>query len=257
MNRFWVAMILLAGFPGMVNPEASAANSCVDCHQQTKTIEALPAWYQDPFIHWTGSVHGKNQVSCEKCHGGNPSKTEKQSAHQGLKASRDPGSPTHFKNLPETCGSCHKKVYQHFVRSRHYINLKTDRLAPTCTTCHGFQMDLHGVSPLEIAGRCRICHNLTQGVKPEISELAMDIMEEIVQINRVIQKTRLAIELARERGIGTEESEESLKAASLRLKQTGALWHKFNLGPFKKELSEVRAQANQAYESTRNSLTKK
>jgi len=167
MTRQRVWLFLLLGILG-ADAAGQAGNSCVDCHQRAETVTALPAWYQDQFVHWYGSVHGQKGVTCEKCHGVDASHTNKMLAHQSVKSSSDPQSPIYYKNLPETCGACHTTISQQFVQSRHYENLKADRLAPTCTTCHGFQMDVGGVAPLQIVGRCKMCHS---GLKNLLSRL--------------------------------------------------------------------------------------
>jgi len=103
-----------------------------------------------------GSVHGRKEITCDKCHKGDPSKADKRQSHKGVKKPGDSEGSVFYKNLSETCGFCHKEVYQEFIRCGHYQNLKADRLASTCTTCHGFQMDIQEIEPLRLAGRCTI-----------------------------------------------------------------------------------------------------
>jgi hypothetical protein len=248
---------MMAGILGMGRPAAWGANSCVDCHRRAETIKVLPAWYQDQFIHWYGSVHGRKGVTCEKCHAGDPARTDKKLAHQGVKPSRDSKSPIYYKNLPETCGSCHKGVYQQFVRSRHYENLRADRLAPTCTTCHGFEMDIGGVALSQLAGRCTICHNPLQGVKPEVAELTREIVEAIIQTEHAIQRALVAIELAREQGRESKDAEELVGTARDRLRKTGELWHRFGLDDFGRELIEIQRLSGQAYTAARDAMLTK
>ena len=257
MKRLCAGLVLTAGLLGVGGAVASGANSCVECHQRAETVKALPAWYQDQFIHWYGSVHGRKGVTCEKCHGGDPTRADRILAHQGVKSSSDTGSPIYYKNLPETCGSCHKGVYQQFIQSRHYENLKGDRLAPTCTTCHGFQMDIGGVAPLQLAGRCTICHNPQQGVKPEVAELTRQILEGIGQTEHNIQKAQVAIDLAKEQGLKPKGAEELLRTARDRLKKTGVLWHSFRLGAFKQELTEIQRTAGEAYTVAKGAMLRK
>ena len=257
MKRLCAGLVLTAGLLGVGGSVASGANSCVECHQRAETVKALPAWYQDQFIHWYGSVHGRKGVTCEKCHGGDPTRADRILAHQGVKSSSDTGSPIYYKNLPETCGSCHKGVYQQFIQSRHYENLKGDRLAPTCTTCHGFQMDIGGVALSQIAARCTICHNPQQGVKPEVAELTRETVEAIIQTEQAIQNARAAIALAREQGLEPKSAEELLRAARARLRKTGELWHRFHLGIFGRELVEIQKTAGEAYTAAKGAMLRK
>lgn len=261
MTRLRIDLLVLAGLMGGSLAAAGTAawggNSCIECHQRADTVSALPAWYQDQFVHWYGSVHGRKGVACDKCHGGEPSHADKEPAHRGVKSSRDPQSPIYYKNLPETCGKCHQAVYQQFVRSRHYENLKADRLAPTCTTCHGFQMDIGGVAPHQIVGRCTICHNPQQGVKPEVGNLARQTVEEIVQAEHAVQTAQTAVEFAREQGFEPKGAEELLRTARERLRKTAELWHNFRLAAFRQELREIQAVAGEASAAAKRGVLRK
>lgn len=252
------AIVLFMGV-GLGAPGAAAlgANSCVDCHQRPETVAALPAWYQDQFIHWYGSVHGRRGVTCEKCHGGDPDQTGKKLAHQNVKSAGDPRSRIYYKNLPETCGACHEAVYRQFVESRHYRNLKADWLAPTCTTCHGFQMDIRGVVPLQVVGRCQMCHGQVRGVKPEIGKLARQSAEGIAEAEHAIRSAQLLLELAGEQGRKSREAEELLRTAQDRLRKTGELWHNFQLGAFRQELGEIQKMAEKAAAGAKQAMMKK
>lgn len=231
---------------------ALSANSCVECHKEVAAENTLQIWSQNQFIHWYGSVHGRKSVTCEKCHGGNPGHTNKKLAHQGVKSSKDPRSSIYYKNLPETCGSCHKGVYQQFIQSRHYKNLKAERLAPTCTTCHGFEMDIGAVRPLQLMGRCTICHNPQSGVKPDAADLARQSLEDVTHTEQSIQKAQTLIDLAREEGLEPKSAEELLRMARSRLEKTRELWHTFQLDAFKQELMEIQELAGKAYTSAKH-----
>lgn len=257
MTRLRIVLGLIVGLVGTAGALALGANSCVDCHQRAETVTALPAWYQDQFIHWYGSVHGRKGVTCEKCHDGDPSHMSKKLAHKGMKPSRDSQSPIYYKNIPETCGACHEAVYHQFVQSRHYKNLKADRLAPTCTTCHGFQMDIRGVAPLQIAGRCTMCHNPQQGVKPEVGNLARQTVESIAEAEHSIRTAQMTVELAREQGREPKGAEELLRIARDRLRRTGELWHNFRLGAFKQELAKIQKLARESAAAAQHAILKK
>jgi hypothetical protein len=234
-----------------------ASNSCVECHQRAETVNALPAWYQDQFIHWYGSVHGRKGITCDKCHGGDPNQASKKQAHRGVKPPGDSKSRIHYRNLPETCGACHKGVYEQFIQSRHYQNLKADRLAPTCTTCHGFEMDIGGVEPLQIAGRCSMCHSPQRGIKPEVAELTRQIFDGAALTEQAIQKAQMVIELAKEQGQQPGDAERLIRMAQDRFRKTGELWHNFRLDAFKQELTEIQGMAKEAYYKARDAMQSK
>jgi hypothetical protein len=236
---------------------ARGANSCVACHRQAGTLKALPAWYQDAYVHWYGSVHGKKGVTCDRCHGGDPGQADKKKAHLGILPSTDSKSPIYYKNLPETCGGCHKEVYRAFSQSRHYQNLKADRLAPTCTTCHGFQMDIGPVSRLQMAGRCPVCHNPQKGVKPEVVELTRRILEKTVQTEQAIENAQAALELAGKAGKKAKGAENKIRLARKRLEGTGTYWHRFQLADFDRELSDIESEAREASDAALRAMTGK
>jgi len=140
--KYIIMLVFLAAVLALMVPKAVTANSCVDCHSKNVTANKLAPWLANSFDVWSRSVHGVNGVVCNNCHGGDPGAVDKEKAHVGVRGSSDPSSPIYYENVPETCGKCHTKVYEKFVQSKHYKNLKAGRLAPTCTTCHGFHMDI-------------------------------------------------------------------------------------------------------------------
>jgi formate-dependent nitrite reductase cytochrome c552 subunit len=219
-----------------------------------ETIQDLPAWYQDLFIHWYGSVHGEKGITCDQCHGGDPQQSKKSKAHLGVLSSKKLKSPIYFKNIPETCGSCHSGVFQEFKKGLHYQNLKKDRLAPTCTTCHGFQMDIQAVIPLRIVGRCTICHNIDQKIKPEVPDIAKQALAESEKARKKIELAQFMIDLGKEEGRELKEAKALLEDSRGRLKKSGELWHRFHLDEFKKELDAIQNLADKAYKLARSAI---
>jgi cytochrome c2 len=246
MMAVWIVLTIAVGLLDVASGSAIAADSCVECHQRAETTAAFPAWRKDQFAHWHESAHGRVGVTCDKCHRGNPNRSNKWLAHWGVKASLDPESPTHYKNVPETCGACHEAVYRQFANTLHFKNLKTDRLAPTCTTCHGFEMDVGSVSPSQIALKCTMCHNPEQGATPEVATMARHAVERIAATRDAIAAAQSAIAAARAQGRDPKEAEALLGEAEKRLKGTGALWHSFYLGGFEQRLDGAETLARDA-----------
>lgn len=220
-------------------------NTCVDCHWLKETAQQFDAWSRDHFVLWYVGVHGRNDVPCDKCHGGEPNETEKAAAHRGLRSSRDPESRIYYKNLPETCGTCHEQVYRQFVRSKHYKALIDDRLAPSCSTCHGFMMEIEPAMH-SIAERCALCHNSRTGVKPDVADTVRAVLDHIARARQAIEKARLTIELARDRGRETARAEDLVSKAEELIDRTPAEWHRFQLVAFETELAAVEAVAERA-----------
>ena len=220
-------------------------NTCVDCHRRKETVQRFPVWAQDHFVVWYVGVHGRADVACQECHGGDPVALEKAASHAALRPSSDPSSAIYYKNLPRTCGRCHEQVYKEFVRSDHYKALVADRLSPSCTTCHGLHMGVAGATT-SLAERCTLCHNAEEGVKPEVADQARDALGQFTGTQQAIERARLTIELARGEGRDTARAEEQLRRAQEQLDRTGSRWHRFRLRAFERELTEIRELAENA-----------
>ena len=146
-------MSLMIGVVLSASPLQAQSSRCADCHFANPDAPAA-----DHLDHWDRSAHEHNGVGCEMCHRGNASTFEPFLAHQGILNSRNPASPTHWKNLPETCGACHIEALVAFGESKHYQLLQEDsREAPTCSTCHG-SVGAHLLSPKRLAKQCERCH---------------------------------------------------------------------------------------------------
>lgn len=129
-------------------------SNCADCHYANPYTE--PA--QGHLNEWSRSPHGRNNVGCEQCHGGDPDTFERLQAHQDVLGGFNPSSPVHREQLPRTCGSCHAGPYVAYQSSRHSELLADgDRRVPVCTTCHG-TVGANLLSPAGLESRCDSCH---------------------------------------------------------------------------------------------------
>jgi len=112
---------------------ANIPATCGTCHGQKTLMEASGGSAQG-FTAYQDSVHGKavkngstTAAVCTDCHG----------THEILSPS-DPKSPVAKANIPATCGTCHDKESQAFVKSIHgQAVAKGNQMAPVCTDCHG------------------------------------------------------------------------------------------------------------------------
>jgi Cytochrome c554 and c-prime len=146
-----VAAFVIAISSSMV--AAQQQSRCADCHFANPDAPA-----SRHVSDWDNSPHGRGQVSCERCHDGNPSTFESMQAHRGILAPTNARSPVNRANLPQTCGACHAGPYSQFQKSRHFELLKTgNRNGPTCSTCHG-EVAGELPSPKAIEGQCQRCH---------------------------------------------------------------------------------------------------
>ncbi len=140
---------------------SSIPKLCGECHRKGgKAVEGTNLHEIDAFNDYSQSVHGRSLAEkgllsaavCTDCH----------TAHSQLKAS-DPRSSVNPKNIPSTCGNCHKGIYNEYISSDHsYIADKGDVKYPTCETCH----TAHNMSEVhkdkfmaEITVQCGKCHS--------------------------------------------------------------------------------------------------
>lgn len=157
---------LLFLFCSMLPASAQLQSSlCADCHFAN-------GGGPDPrhLSDWDLSAHGRENVGCESCHGGNPRESEAVLAHRSMVRGRGIDSPLNPRNLPRTCGKCHTGPLVDFQKSRHYALLMSGNAdAPTCSTCHdtvGAQLP----SPKTLESTCNGCHG--QGRRFERAEYA-------------------------------------------------------------------------------------
>lgn len=90
-----VAGLLLAGDAG-----AQSQSRCADCHFANPGSISVAHLSE-----WDLSAHGRRNVGCESCHGGDPKSFEPFVAHRDILARNNPASSVHRTNLPKTCGT--------------------------------------------------------------------------------------------------------------------------------------------------------
>lgn len=156
------AVLALAWLAGGREAAAQSPSRCADCHF------ANPGSVSSSHLsEWDLSTHGRRNVGCETCHGGDPKSFEPFVAHNGILAFTNPASPVHRANLPKTCGTCHSGPLVQFQRSRHYEILRAgDRNGPTCSTCHGEAAGVR-LSPKALEAQCASCHGARK-VAPDL-----------------------------------------------------------------------------------------
>lgn len=213
-------------------------NNCVSCHATLSE----PLHVSSRFYEWQESRHQARAVGCEKCHGGNPAATEASAAHSGVFSVDDPRSRMHYRNQPETCGSCHQTVVRAFVQSEHYQKLKGVGLGASCNTCHAHMATQVVYSPKETADMCARCHDSLNYLKPrpEIPRRANDTMLAFQRANSMLNWAFLLLAEAQKRGFDLKAEQADLQAAKTALQEAQINWHAFNL-------EAVRKQADAAF----------
>ncbi len=233
-DRILVWTILLTGlflFSGSAHAASheETANSCVRCHSRLPG-SSFPGV---KFHSWVGSVHQKHEVSCDKCHGGNPDAAQEEEAHTGVLGSSNPESRVYFKNIPSTCGKCHGAEFYKFSQSLHYKMLESAGRGPECVTCHG-SMVTHILSPDNLVTVCQRCHNDRMGIRPYIPQKA----KAVLLLLRESQALLDATEALHSPAEGSRAAEQ-MRSARSSLHSAKLEWHKFDLDAITGYLQEM------------------
>lgn len=145
------------------------ASSCITCHKE------LEDELRQPAVAFEQDIHKQVGLSCEDCHGGNPSQEDIDLAKDDTFKGRPERN-----HIPEYCTSCHSnatymKGFNPSLRvdqlalyrtSEHgRLLIKGDKKVAVCTDCHG----VHGIQtashpkswtfPWNIPKTCGRCHS--------------------------------------------------------------------------------------------------
>lgn len=236
-----VVLIFIAPVSAQIAPQSG----CADCHYADPRSPR-----RDHLDSWDRSPHGRNNVGCEKCHGGNPRTFESFLAHRGILSPVDPKSPVHRRNLPTTCGACHNGPFVAFQDSRHYQLLQGgDQQGPTCSTCHG-GVDGRLLSPKALASACNGCHGPGE-VAPR-AERARQVREQYEGLAVVRDQMKLAQSLIKRVNDKTRRSSltQRYQQVEVPLKRALDAGHRFVYG----ELREYLALAQSRVEALLSGL---
>jgi len=133
---------------------------CGNCHKANgKAVQNADLKEINAFLDYSQTVHGKGLTEkgllpsavCTDCH----------TTHFELKES-DERSSVNPKNIPATCATCHKGIYDEYILSDHGINNDDDtKKYPTCADCHSahFITDITEDKFMnEVTHQCGNCH---------------------------------------------------------------------------------------------------
>lgn len=151
---------------------AQQKSTCIECHRGLEDPElSAPAKLFDNDIH-----HARN-LSCNDCHGGDPTAVTKEAAKDPRKGYL--GRPRKL-DIPAYCGKCHSDANlmkrfnpslrvdqeREYYTSNHGARLKAgDERAATCISCHSVHGiravndPLSSVYALNVADTCAQCHS--------------------------------------------------------------------------------------------------
>ncbi|NIM70643.1 MAG: hypothetical protein GTN86_08465 [Xanthomonadales bacterium] len=237
IHAYLKAVLGLVVLPAMSLAGAWAANSCIDCHSDPNYFvqdRKLHDYYQD----WIKSPHKEAGLTCDFCHSGDPAAAGKEAAHNTILKVTDPESRLFFKNLPETCGSCHPDKLAQFKLSKHFKALMEDRTAPSCTTCHSAMRPRPDYRDI-VKQSCHTCHF---DDNPQALPLVADRADEFLhRLN--IGKVYLAwVTMYYEEQSWPGETREEVGAITSKYNDAVARVHRFDLATMDESSAEILAE---------------
>ncbi len=263
--------VLLMAFS--IVPGVLADNSCLDCHEKLSAFSekekelnevrvkhlardvpcslechatTIDRIAKSNYEQWTRSKHALFNVTCDKCHGGDPGATIKETAHTGVARSSEFNSTVFYRNVPETCGKCHSDELSEFRESRHYQQLKALKQAPTCDTCH-LPHEFRVLNVSEFQGLCSQCHNDDMRIAPsDAPDKATEALKNAEKLKSEIKLAQDGIKQAKQQGKNISIAQKSLDSAISIRDNLPVLWHGFNLPHFEEVINAGIRAAQQA-----------
>lgn len=242
-------------------PQAIADNSCLNCHEKLSAFNeteqqfneiriqhlardiscslechttTLNKFAQSNYVQWTKSKHALFNITCDNCHGGDPSSDIKEKAHIGIERSSNSSSPVFYRNVPETCGKCHTKELAQFKNSAHYQRLKALQQAPTCDTCHK-PHEFKVLNITEFHDLCSQCHNIDMRIAPsDAPDRAITALQNADKLTNEIKLAYNDIQQAKQKGTDVSAAQNDLNNAISIRDGLPVLWHAFDLPSFGK-----------------------
>jgi hypothetical protein len=248
VRQFWLGVVVVLG--GVVwggDASAQSQSRCADCHfANPGSVSAIH------LSEWDLSGHGRKNVGCERCHGGDPRSFEPFVAHQDILARTNPASPVHPTNLPKTCGTCHTGPLVAFQRSKHYELLRAgNKNGPTCTTCHG-EAAGNRLSPKALEGQCATCHGAGKiAPHPEFPARARLADEGLREARALLKDARHAIARVKDtaRRASLEQAAQQAEVPIIEATQAG---HAFVYDQLDERLTTARARLAALFERLAN-----
>jgi len=192
---------------------------CIQCHG-SQTGRGLA-----PVKPWQGSIHAANGISCNHCHGGDPTDSSNaMSPQRGFL-----GAPKELA-IPDVCGRCHIGIKADYLRSAHGRAL--GKGGPTCVTCHGS----HEVQKVSIElineKNCSRCHSYDR---------ARIIRGAMQQTEATLVALSQRLEEFKGRGVDTAGLEKRLFAQR---NSYHSLFHEVNPAKITAESAKIAAELN-------------
>lgn len=246
-----IALLMLAGLAAPVSAQTSKCANCHLANMDTPDMAVHPFMARH-YADWDHSAHGRHDVGCEKCHGGNATSFERVVAHQGVLPARDAKSPTNWANLPRTCGACHTGPFVLFQKSKHFELLKAgDPRVPTCSTCHG-EVAARLLSPAGLEHQCNRCHGEGRTApRPERAANARMMLAGVTEVRELLDQSKGLIRRIRDKA-KRAEYEAAWQQAEVPLIEARQAGHMFEFGELQQRLDVARTRAGALLEKLAN-----
>ena len=151
--RVAILFAVLALVPGAVR---AGDNDCTVCHSEVA-------------VKFRGSAHANEGVTCTACHGGDPTTTDVDAAHRGLREAVERAG------IPDFCGSCHADP----VAMAAY-GLPADQLALYRISGHGRALAAGDLS-VAVCTDCHGVHNVARAAAPDSPTQARNVAHDCGQ----------------------------------------------------------------------------
>lgn len=138
---FWGVGLTAAGYAQEIK-----GNNCIVCHS-------------DQWEQMKESAHSRHQITCDRCHGGDPAK-------ENMDEAKAPG--TNFvgiltkQQIAQKCGECHADV-----ETMNFYGIPTDQLARYRTSAHGKLLFEHGDENAAVCSDCHGYHDVVSVNDPQ------------------------------------------------------------------------------------------
>lgn len=230
-------LVALGAGPSGAQESGAAAqaeqSTCVDCHSEERFLVQNKKLY-DYYQGWKLSVHALEGVACADCHGGNPEADGKEAAHGGeVMGSSARTSPINYRNIPDTCARCHRRIFARFKLSAHYEHLEdsdSDEQGPTCVTCHG-SVNTTVLNVRNVRQTCEQCHNEETRIAPSIPGKAEHVLNNFLSISRYYRLIALRSE--------PEEAQAFFRIVDPMIEELNAEWHTFDIDAIEEKTQDL------------------
>jgi len=226
-------------------------NACIFCHKD------LPGKLSGVIEEWKQSMHFKNGVTCDNCHGGDASVNSQQfenseefKKRSHLQRDREffvidkPDSnftsSVRGRNVSYFCGKCHAQIKEKHLGSPH-----GDLGDPTCLYCHGqgshaireSNVDIIDTRTRTEGGRCALCH------RAATMEAVANIKKTLVDAQQKLNSVTEQYALLEEKGYKNLEMERIYHHSKETLSMLRQTFHSFNMREINNFASAIKENA--------------